>query len=206
MADKKELRSINPTEMMAKGAEARQRVIDEIIPALAGQFGEAVTVLELTADSMPQVALRPEALKAVALWLQEQSFNVLVDIGGVDYYTMKRDPRFEVVYHFRQFPALGMLRVRVRLNENESIPTLSDVWTMANPAEREVFDQYGIKFTGHPNLVRILNPEDWEGYPLRRDYPIRGPRGLINLEMPADENKYNSFVDDFHKGAGKEEK
>lgn len=198
---KKELRAISPTEMLAKGADSRQRVIDEIIPALAGQFGEAVTVLELTADAMPQVALRPEALKAVALWLKEQGFNVLVDIGGVDYYTMKRNPRFEVVYHFRQFPALGMLRVRVRCNEGEAVPTLSDLWRMANPAEREVYDQFGIKFTGHPDLKRILNPDDWEGHPLRRDYPVRGPRGLINLEMPADLNKYHSFVDE-----GKEEK
>jgi NADH-quinone oxidoreductase subunit C len=192
---KKELRAINPTEMLAKGAEARQRVIEEIIPALVGQFGEAVTVLELTADAMPQIALRPEALKVVALWLKEQGFNMLVDIGGVDYYSMKRNPRFEVVYHFRQFPALGMLRVRVRVNDGESVPTLSDIWTMANPAEREIWDQFGIKFAGHPNLTRILNPDDWEGHPLRRDYPLRGPRGLINLEMPADENKYRSFVD-----------
>lgn len=196
-----ELRAISPTENLAKGAEARQRVLDEIIPALAGQFGEAVTVLELTADAMPQVALRPEALKAVALWLKEKGFNMLVDIGGVDYYTMKRKPRFDVVYHFRQLPGLGMLRVRVQCNEGEAVPTLSDVWLMANPAEREIWDQFGIKFTGHPNLTRILNPDDWEGHPLRRDYPVRGPRGLINLEMPADMNKYNSFVDE-----GKEEK
>ncbi|HWI53473.1 MAG TPA: NADH-quinone oxidoreductase subunit C, partial [Symbiobacteriaceae bacterium] len=70
------------------------------------------------------------------------------------------------------------------------------IWPMADAPEREVYDQFGVKFKDHPNMTRILNPDDWEGHPLRRDYPLRGPRALINLEMPAEQNRFAAFVDE----------
>jgi NADH-quinone oxidoreductase subunit C len=193
----------NAAENIQRGLEAREKVTAEILPALLEAFAGKVEQIAPTNDQIPQVFATPAVLLELAKWLKDRGFNVLVDIGGADYYP-KRDPRFEVVYHFRQFPALGMLRVRVRCTEKDQVPTLSGLWLMADPAEREVYDQFGIKFKDHPNLKRILNPDDWEGHPLRRDYPLRGPRALINLEMPADENRYHAFVDE--KPAGENER
>lgn len=190
------------TEMTERYSAARQQVIEELIPALVAAFPAKVEEIPQTNDQIPQVFAAPESVQDVARWLKARGFNMLVDIGGVDYYP-QRDPRFEVVYHFRQLPALGMIRVRARCTEKEQVASLAGDWAMANPAEREVYDQFGIKFSGHPNLTRILNPDDWEGYPLRRDYPIRGPRALISLEMPADENRYYAFVDEENAKDGK---
>ncbi|HEY8346369.1 MAG TPA: NADH-quinone oxidoreductase subunit C [Symbiobacteriaceae bacterium] len=174
-------------------AAARERVEREIVPALLEAFPGKVEPIPPTPDLIPQVFVAPEVLQKVALWLKEHGFTMLVDVAGVDYYP-KRTPRFEVVYHFRELPELGMIRVRVRCGEKDTVPSLAGIWPMANPAEREVYDQFGIVFTGHPNLKRILNPDDWEGHPLRKDYPLRGPRDLIKLEMPADENSFRPFV------------
>jgi len=172
---------------------ALERVGAEVVPALLEAFPGQVEEIPLTADRIPQVFVTPDSLETVALWLKGRGFVQLVDVAGVDYYP-HRDPRFEVVYHFRELPNLGMIRVRVRCTENDQVPSLSRIWGMANPAEREVYDQFGIIFKGHPNLKRILNPDDFEGHPLRRDYPIRGPRDLIKLAMPADEGRYRPFV------------
>lgn len=189
-------------EMTERYSAARQQVMEEVTPALVEAFPGRVEEIPQTNDQIPQVFVAPESVLDVARWLKARGFNMLVDIGGVDYYP-ERDPRFEVVYHFRQWPALGMIRVRARCTDKDQVTSLAGDWAMANPAEREVYDQFGIKFSGHPNLKRILNPDDWEGYPLRRDYPIRGPRDLINLEMPADENRYHAFVDDENAKDGK---
>jgi NADH-quinone oxidoreductase subunit C len=185
----------NAVENLQRGLEAREKVNNEIIPALLEVFAGKVEQIAPTNDQIPQVFATPDTILEIATWLKGRGFNVLVDVGGADYYP-RRTPRFEVVYHFRQFPALGMIRVRVRCTEKEQVPTLSHIWQMADPAECEIFDQFGIKFKDHPNLKRIMNPDDWEGHPLRRDYPLRGPRALINLEMPADENQYHAFVDE----------
>lgn len=182
------------TDMIERVNAARAKVVTETLPALVAAFPKKVEQIPLTPDQIPQVWATPEALLDSARWLKGCGFNMLVDIGGVDYHP-HREPRFEVVYHFRQLPGLGMIRVRVRCGEKDQVPSLSGEWAMANPAEREIWDQFGIKFSGHPNLTRILNPDDWEGHPLRRDYPVRGPRALISLEMPADENYYHDFVD-----------
>lgn len=185
------------TEMIDRANAARDKVNAEIVPALVEAFADKVEPISPTNDLIPQVFVKPTALLDVALWLKDRGFHVLVDVGGADYYP-KREPRFEVVYHFRQFPALGMIRVRVRCTEKDQPSTLSHIWPMAEAPEREVYDQFGIKFANHPNLKRILNPDDWEGHPLRRDYPLRGPRALINLDMPAELNRFAAFVDDEH--------
>lgn len=193
----------NATANIQRALEARETVNNEIVPALLEAFPGKVEQIAPTNDQIPQVFVTPGALLDVAQWLKGRGFNVLVDVAGADYYP-KRDPRFDVVYHFRQFPALGMIRVRVRCTEKDEVHTLSHMWGMADPAEREVYDQFGIKFKNHPNLKRILNPDDWEGHPLRRDYPLRGPRALINLEMPADENRYHPFADEKPESKGEE--
>jgi len=105
----------------------------------------------------------------------ECAFNFLSDITCVDWYPA--EPRFEVVYHLLSIPKKERVRLKVRLNsDNAAVESVTSVWPGANFFEREVFDLFGVRFTGHPYLRRILMPEDWEGHPLRKDYPVEGYR------------------------------
>jgi NADH-quinone oxidoreductase subunit C len=103
------------------------------------------------------------------------AFNFLSDVTCVDWYPA--EPRFEVVYHLLSISKKERVRLKVRLDSGSlAVESLTSVWPGANYFEREVFDLFGIRFTGHPNLRRILMPEDWEGHPLRKDYPVEGYR------------------------------
>lgn len=177
----------------APGWAALEQVRDEIVPALLAAFTGGVQELP-TPFEIPQVQVAPAQLPAVARWLKERGFNMLLDMSAVDYWPQRQgDDRFECVYHFFAFPQLWKLRVRVPVGgEKPEVPSLAGLWDNANPAEREVWDQFGIRFSGHPNLTRVLNPDDWEGHPLRKDYPLRGPRGLVQL-LPAEANRFAPF-------------
>lgn len=105
----------------------------------------------------------------------ECAFNFLSDVTCVDWYPS--EPRFEVVYHLLSISKKERVRLKVRLDSGSlAVESLTSVWPGANYFEREVFDLFGIRFTGHPYLRRILMPEDWEGHPLRKDYPVEGYR------------------------------
>jgi NADH-quinone oxidoreductase subunit C len=107
----------------------------------------------------------------------EFSFDYLVDLFGVDYLG-KKEPRFEVVYIICSLRNKNMLRIRAGVSEDdELIDSVTSIWNTANWLERECFDMLGIGFEGHPDLRRILMPEDWEGYPLRKDYPLKSDLG-----------------------------
>ncbi len=102
-------------------------------------------------------------------------FNYLADLTCVDWYPS--EPRFEVVYHLLSIPKKERVRLKVRLEGSSSaVESVTSVWPSANFYEREVFDLFGIRFTGHPNLRRIMMPDDWEDHPLRKDYPVEGYR------------------------------
>ncbi len=102
-------------------------------------------------------------------------YTSLADLTCVDWYP--REPRFEVVYHLFSVPNKRYLRLKVRLSgADANIDSLTPLWPGANFFEREVFDLFGVRFDGHPNLVRIMMPENWEGHPLRKDYPVEGYR------------------------------
>jgi NADH-quinone oxidoreductase subunit C len=162
----------NPAEGQKQGSEA--------LDLLRTEFPEAV--LEA---SMPQgdacAVVRPEMLTKVLEFLKNDprlGFNVLADLTAVDH--MGRNPRFDVVYNLLSVPANRRLRVKVRVDENEpAINTASTLWDSANWLEREVWDMFGIRFAGHPNLKRILMYEEFQGHPLRKDYPVRKRQPLI---------------------------
>jgi NADH-quinone oxidoreductase subunit C len=102
-------------------------------------------------------------------------FNLLTDASCVDRFPM--EPRFEINYHLVSIPRRDKIRLRVRISgENPVVDTLVPVWPGANWLEREIFDLFGVRFSEHPDLRRILLPDDWEGFPLRRDYPTEGYR------------------------------
>ncbi len=124
------------------------------------------------------VVVEREHLRSAAEFLQKDSelqFNHLSDLTCVDRFPT--EPRFELNYHFLSLPRRQKVRLRVRVPGNDSVvPSLVDLWSGINWHERETFDLFGVRFDGHPDLRRILMPEDWEGYPLRKDFPVEGFR------------------------------
>jgi len=105
----------------------------------------------------------------------ETRFNFLSDITCVDVFPS--EPRFEVIYHLLSHAQKDRVRLIARVPGGDpSIESLMGLWPAANFFEREVFDLFGVRFLGHPNLRRIMMPEDWEGHPLRKDYPVEGYR------------------------------
>lgn len=104
--------------------------------------------------------------------------NYLVDVVGVDY--SPASPRFEVVYHLYSIPQRLRIRLKVKIDEGESLPSVTAIWPAADFPEREAYDMYGIIFDGHPNLTRIYMAHDWDGFPLRKDYPLKGYKDEYN--------------------------
>ena len=103
------------------------------------------------------------------------AFAYLSDVTGVDRFPI--EPRFELNYHLLSIAKRERLRLRVRLSgQDAAVDSVIPVWPTANWHEREIFDLFGVRFDGHPNLKRMFLPDDWEGYPLRKDYPVEGPR------------------------------
>ncbi len=98
-------------------------------------------------------------------------YGFLSDLTATD---EEFDPRFEIVYNLLSHSNMARIRFKVRVSEGAEVPTVISVWKAANWAEREVFDMFGVKFSGHPDLRRILMDERWVGHPLRKDYPLRG--------------------------------
>ena len=132
--------------------------------------------------------IRPASLRAVAGFLKETpelDFNFLMDLTAVDYlfYTggrIQKEFRFEVVYHFLSLEHNHRIRIKVPVDEKApEVDSLVDLWPSANWYEREVWDMYGIRFKGHPNLKRILMYEQFQGHALRKDYPVNKRQPLI---------------------------
>ena len=121
------------------------------------------------------VEVAREFIISVCEGLKEEGYNFLEDVTAVDWYPS--EPRFQIVYHILSFSRKERLRLVVRLNSDDAaLDSITPVWPSANFYEREVFDLFGVHFAGHPNLRRIMMPEDWNGHPLRKDYPVEGYR------------------------------
>jgi NADH-quinone oxidoreductase subunit C len=128
------------------------------------------------ADGMPTAYVDAGQLVEAGRALRDAGFTVMLDAVPVDLHP--REPRFEISYLLLnpggQGRGASRMRLKVRVpGTDPRLPTLSSVWAAANWAEREAFDLYGILFDGHPDLRRILMPEDWDGYPMRKDYPVQ---------------------------------
>lgn len=153
-----------------------------VLERLAAQFGERI--VETTDFRGDEVAIvKPDAWVEVAQFLKsdrECAMNHFTDLTAVDYPEREPEqPRFDVLLCVRSLEYRHRIRVKTRLNDGESLPTLVSVWAGANWAEREVYDMFGLRFDGHPDLRRILLYEEFVGYPLRKDYPIDRTQPLI---------------------------
>lgn len=151
---------------------------DELtINKVRAAFGEALLEAQLFRGETTLV-LSKKALPEVARFLRddpELGYDRLLGLCGVDYLALGLSPRFAVVYHLLSPSRQQRLRLKVPVGEEEpGVPTVVDVWPAANWYEREAYDMFGLRFEGHPDLRRILMPDDWEGHPLRKDYPLGG--------------------------------
>ena len=155
-------------------------LVASLLDAVPSAQCEAVA----TIDPQPTVYVSRDEWPAIAALLRDRAdlrFNLLIELTAVDY--LPREPRFELVYMLVSIEHRARLRVKVRLQGDDArIGTVSGIWPAANWLEREVWDLFGIVFDGHPDPRRLLMPEDWDGYPLRKDYPVQ-----INLPARATE-------------------
>ncbi len=126
-----------------------------------------------TAVDGPTLYVAPAAITAVARYLRDNAgYARLTAVTAVDWWP--REPRFEVIYFLHSLQRNTRLRIVVKARESDAVESVSRIWRSANWYEREVFDLFGVQFFNHPNLERIMMPADWEGYPLRKDYPVHG--------------------------------
>ncbi|MBI4778777.1 NADH-quinone oxidoreductase subunit C, partial [Candidatus Desantisbacteria bacterium] len=148
----------------------------EIIQAIKTKFTDAIEDVNDAVDLT--IRVKKESILEICRFLHDSpdlGFNYLSDICGVDYSSDNTrgtisQSRFDVVYHIYSIDKKHRLRIKAAVNENEDISSVESVWKAANLYEREAYDMFGIVFDNHPDLRRILLPEDWKGHPLRKDY------------------------------------
>jgi NADH-quinone oxidoreductase subunit C len=140
-----------------------------MIAKLKGAYGSGIEALSYARQNYMVVdrSLIPEILQVLR---NEEQFDYCVDITAVHY--PKREKQFDVVWVLYSFARNERIRVTTQIADGETVPSSVPIWAAANWLEREVYDMFGIKFDGHPDMKRILLPEDWKGHPLRKDYGI----------------------------------
>ncbi|HEX9222626.1 MAG TPA: NADH-quinone oxidoreductase subunit C [Candidatus Acidoferrales bacterium] len=143
---------------------------NDLVKRYKARFGEAIREAWEDRKQAILVVDRARLLQIAEYTRDEEKFTLLSDLTAVDW--PKREKRFDVVLNLYSFEHNARLRIKVYAGENEPVPSVSGIWSTANWLEREAFDMFGIRFEGHPNLKRILLPDEWQGHPLRKDYDI----------------------------------
>lgn len=152
---------------------------NQIVALLQERFPEDI-LGETAFHGQTSVTVSKDAIQVICRYLHDEpslDFKLLRDLTAVDYMG-KQEPRFEVIYHIYSINHRHFLRLKAPVTERDcKIATVTPIWIGADWHERECFDLFGIEFTGHPDLRRVLLPEDWQGFPLRKDYPTEGFKG-----------------------------
>jgi NADH-quinone oxidoreductase subunit C len=156
-----------PVAPLASAAEE-----DTLVVALRAEHGATILSARRFAGELTVVVERTAIAVVAAHLKRAHGFTYLIDICGADY--PQRSPRFEVVYHLHAFADHRRLRLKLATGEADLVPTLTGVFVGAGWPEREVFDLYGVRFAGHPDLSRILTWDGFNGHPLRKDFPVEG--------------------------------
>lgn len=168
--------------------------LPEIVDALRQEFGDDILNVDEYAGEQT-VYVTPSRIADVCRYLKaEESFEYLTDVGGVDRFT--DEERFEVFYNLVSFQKRKRIRLKVRVEEDDPVvPTITSVYRSANWNEREVYDMMGIRFEGHPDPRRMYMPEDFEYFPLRKEFPLLGIPGSLPLppNTPEGEIQYDPF-------------
>jgi NADH-quinone oxidoreductase subunit C len=146
----------------------------QVVTALQRTHPEWITEVREALGEVTAVVPREHIVAACAALKTEARFDFLADLCGADR-GVEEEPRFEVNYHLFSTTTYQRLRLKVLVTEGDAhVPTVTGVWRTANWHERETYDLFGVVFDGHPDLRRILLPDDWRGYALRKDFPLRG--------------------------------
>ena len=165
----------------------------ELTTLLKQEFPDDVTDFHAHRDD-ETVVIKRDALEAVCRFLRDDtrcSFEIMMDLTAVDRLEMNESPRFEMVYHFKSLTHARRLRLKVRLTEDDcKISSIHHLWKAVDWYERECFDMFGIVFEGHPSLRRILMYDEFEGHPLRKDYPIDKQQPLMELKEVEERHVY----------------
>lgn len=152
-------------------------ICPELKALVEAEFGDEVVVAKRFREQ-DFLIVRKERIVDILLTLRDHpecQYNLVSDILGVDLIGFGKEPRFEVVYSLYSTATYRRIVVKAQVDEDDpTIDTASDVWIAATWPEREIFDMFGIEFNGHPDLRRILMPDDWVGHPLRKDFPLGG--------------------------------
>ncbi|WP_263351869.1 NADH-quinone oxidoreductase subunit C [Acidicapsa acidisoli] len=157
-----------------KESVLREMANHPAVSAIAAWNAEALTDARWDRNELTLTIAREEIV-AAARTVQQAGYNFLEDVTAVDWFPAI--PRFQISYHIVSHSHKERIRLRVLVDEaSPSLETITNVWPSANYYEREVFDLFGVRFDGHPNMRRIMMPEDWSGHPLRKDYPVEGYR------------------------------
>jgi NADH-quinone oxidoreductase subunit C len=144
------------------------------VKAILAWNAEALTDAKFDRGELT-LTIAPGEIRAAALVVQAAGYNFFEDLTAVDWFPAS--PRFQLSYHILSHGYKERIRLRVMVEEAElAVESITSVWPAANYYEREVFDLFGVRFEGHPNLRRIMMPDDWQGHPLRKDYPVEGYR------------------------------
>jgi len=155
-------------------------IIPEVVRALSERFGEAIQAVTEYAGERTVLVERDRIVEVVQFLKEELGFNYLSDLGGIDRFT--EEERYEVFYNLASIPQRKRLRLKIRVDESSmEAPTVTGVHRAANWNERECYDMFGIRFTGHPDLRRMYLPEDFEYFPLRKEFPLLGVPGSLPL-------------------------
>ena len=157
--------------------------LELIAQDLRGSHGDGAVVGTLFFRNKAAVDVAPDQITNVLAFLRERGFGFLASVHGLDYYP--EEPRLGVQYELLDMTAVDRITVRLRVaTDAPNVPSVTPDWPTADHQEREVFDMFGVIFDGHPNLRRILMPEDYEGFPQRRDFPIGGEPILFTHNEP----------------------
>ena len=165
--------------------QEKQDVKDPAVEAIRERFSDAILDVTFFAGEVT-VKIKKESLLEICRFCHDDPrlrFDYLADLCGLDF--PEQEERFIVVYQLYSIEKNRRLRLKTSLREGEAVDSVTPVWGTADWHERETYDLFGITFKNHPNMERILMPEDWEGHPLRKDYPLEGP----NKELLDDELK-----------------
>jgi len=157
-------------------------VVPEIVAGLQAALPGAVAQLSFFVGDWTVIVPAARLLDAAG-WLCANGFDACADVTASDW--PERPERFDLIYVLYSVGLRQRLRLKVRAADGQTVPSVAGIWPAASWLEREVYDLFGVPFSGHPDLRRILMPEQWQGHPQRKDYPLEGPGELL-MENPLD--------------------
>lgn len=147
--------------------------MNQIVDKIKSRFTGVLQSVYTSSDGQLILVVDKKSVVDVCGFLKELDFSFMVDLTAIDF--PDRNVRFEVIYNLFSISRSERIFVKVNVGLNDLVvPSVTCLWESANWAEREVFDMFGIKFSGHPNLKRLLMPEDFDGHPLRKEFPLSG--------------------------------